>query len=322
MVVHRWRSGLLLLCLLAGCNRDEPIAVYETTHLNRREERLIAAIFKQGESGIAIKMSGPNAVVQRHAQELRDFVESVAELQGVYPKTWIQEGATEFRMANFFIDDPDGPISCNIAQIPTKPGFLEMNIDRWASKLTLPPVQTPADLNAVAKRTELHGRDVHFVELVGYGEGKNPTKPSPSFPLKDTIPEGWQPKFNALKLSPQIVPSRMFSVTPETEVFISKLEGDGGGLTKNVVRWGGQIALSGQALLAAEKNVRTLKADLGAAQVVDLFNPLRKTGMNRLVGVLLPHQGSTWFLVLKGPADEVQEHLAEFETYVKTLKRG
>ncbi len=85
-------------------------------------------------------------------------------------------------------------------------------------------------------------------------------------------------------------------------VNVSQLAGEGGGLLANVNRWRRQLGLPP---LAQEEELPNLVSALtvpgGQAQVVDFNGTNVKTGQPaRMIGVVLPMNGQTWFYKLMG----------------------
>ena len=88
----------------------------------------------------------------------------------------------------------------------------------------------------------------------------------------------------------------------QAAVNVSSLAGDGGGLLPNVNRWRGQLGLA-PVTEADLANLPTIDASGGKATLIDISGTDARTGKPaRLVGVVLPLGGQTWFYKLMGDA--------------------
>lgn len=108
----------------------------------------------------------------------------------------------------------------------------------------------------------------------------------------------------------------------KAEVNVSQLEGEGGGARANVNRWRGQLGL---APITTEeewaKQVNSLAIPGGEALVVDMTGVDAKTGnKSRLVGVIVPQNGQTWFYKLMGDEGIVGEQKETFTKFIQSAK--
>jgi hypothetical protein len=133
-----------------------------------------------------------------------------------------------------------------------------------------------------------------------------------------TVPAGWQ----TAPLSQFLVAK--FSITAadgsQAAVNISSLDGDGGGLLPNVTRWRGQLGLDpvGKADLS---KLPTMDASGGKATVVDISGTDAASGKPaRLIGVVLPLGGQTWFYKLMGDASVVAQQKDAFTQFIQSAK--
>ena len=133
-----------------------------------------------------------------------------------------------------------------------------------------------------------------------------------------TIPAAWQ----------QVPPTAMllakFAATENNataEITVSSFPGDVGGLLANVNRWRGQISLPPIEDAGLMQAVRAFDTAAGPASVVDFNGTEAKTGQPaRLVGVILPLNGQTWFYKLMGDATVVEHQKAGFLKFVQSVK--
>jgi hypothetical protein len=146
--------------------------------------------------------------------------------------------------------------------------------------------------------------------------------PTASVPAPDmvnslwTVPAGWQSVTPSQFLLAQFL---IQNHGAQAEVNVSQLAGEGGGLLANVNRWRRQLGLSP---ISQEedfsKMVDSLVVPGGQAQMVDFNGTDVKTGQTaRLVGVVLPQNGQTWFYKLMGDPGIVG---AQKDTFVKFIQ--
>jgi hypothetical protein len=130
-----------------------------------------------------------------------------------------------------------------------------------------------------------------------------------------TIPTGWQEG----QLVQFLVAKYVIIGTDgaQAAVNVSSLAGDGGGLLANVNRWRGQLGLpSISEILSSSFDVTG-----GTAQIVDMSGTDAKTGKPaRLVGILLPQNGRTWFYKLMGDENIVAQQKDALIRFVQSAK--
>jgi hypothetical protein len=103
-------------------------------------------------------------------------------------------------------------------------------------------------------------------------------------------------------------------------VNVSSLAGDGGGLLPNINRWRGQL---GQPPVtdADIATLPTVDATGVKATLVDISGTDARSGKPaRLVGVIVPLGGQTWFYKLMGNADVVAQQQDAFTKFVQSAK--
>ncbi len=106
----------------------------------------------------------------------------------------------------------------------------------------------------------------------------------------------------------------------QAAVNVSSLAGDGGGLLANVNRWRAQLGLApvAEADLA---NLPTIVAAGGNATLIEFSGTDGRTGKSsRLVGVVLPLGGQTWFYKLMGDPDIVAQQKDAFTKFIQSAK--
>ncbi len=107
----------------------------------------------------------------------------------------------------------------------------------------------------------------------------------------------------------------------KAEVNVASLSGDGGGLLANVNRWRRQIGLAALDDNGLNQLVTSLDVTGGKATLVDMTGTdMRTSQPTRLVGVIVPVNGQTWFYKLMGDASVVESQKAGFIQFVQGVK--
>jgi len=129
-----------------------------------------------------------------------------------------------------------------------------------------------------------------------------------------TVPADWQEGQLAQFLVAKFV---IGSGDTAAAVNVSQLAGDGGGLAPNVNRWRAQLGLAPIAeILSTELEAAGVKAT-----VVDYSGTDARSGKSaRLVGVIVPLGGQTWFYKLMGDPDIVAQQKDAFTKFVQSAK--
>ena len=133
-----------------------------------------------------------------------------------------------------------------------------------------------------------------------------------------TVPAAWQPQ------PPSAMLLAKFAATENgatAEITVSSFPGDVGGLLANVNRWRRQISLPPVEDAGLAQAVTSVDTAAGPATLADFNGTDAKTGQPaRLVGVILPLNGQTWFYKLMGDATVVDHQKADFLKFVQSAK--
>jgi hypothetical protein len=153
--------------------------------------------------------------------------------------------------------------------------------------------------------------------IPGMDAGNQPATDAGNVPTW-TVPTGWQ----TAPLAQFLVAK--FSITgadgAKAAVNVSSLAGDGGGLLPNVNRWRAQLGLAPVAETDLA-NLPAIDASGGKATLVDISGTDGRTGKpSRLVGVVLPLGGQTWFYKLMGDASVVAQQKDAFTKFIQSAK--
>ncbi len=169
---------------------------------------------------------------------------------------------------------------------------------------------------AAAPATPEAGRMASTQETPAKGiedTGGAPAKPQWS------VPPGWQ----------EVPPTQMlvakFLLTGKTggkgEVTVSVFPGTVGGTLANVNRWRGQIGLPPVPESELPKLTQSLDVAGGKATVVDMGGQDPRNGQKtRLIGVIFPQEGRTWFYKLTGDDSVAEQEKPVFLRFVQTAK--
>jgi hypothetical protein len=107
----------------------------------------------------------------------------------------------------------------------------------------------------------------------------------------------------------------------QANVNVSTSAGDGGGVLANVNRWRAQLGLTPEAEADLSKEVQSVDLSGGKATLVDISGQDASKGQKaRLVAVVVPHSGSTWFYKLMGDPQIVEREKEAFMKFVQTVK--
>ncbi|MGO8838401.1 MAG: hypothetical protein ACLQAH_05480 [Limisphaerales bacterium] len=132
------------------------------------------------------------------------------------------------------------------------------------------------------------------------------------------VPAGWQEVSGGQFL---VAKFNITGPTGAAAVNVSNSTGEGGGLVGNVNRWRGQLGLPTLADADVEKSITPLDGAGGKASLVDMSGKDARTGQpTRLVGVIVPQSGQTWFYKLMGDAGVVESQKAAFTQFVQGVK--
>jgi hypothetical protein len=132
------------------------------------------------------------------------------------------------------------------------------------------------------------------------------------------VPAGWEEVSGGQFLVAK------FNITGQggtAAVNVSSSAGEGGGLAGNVNRWRGQLGLAPWSESDLNQSVTVIDMPGGKASLVDMNGTDTRTGQpTRLVGVVVPQSGQTWFYKLMGDAKVVESQKDAFTKFVQSVK--
>jgi hypothetical protein len=107
----------------------------------------------------------------------------------------------------------------------------------------------------------------------------------------------------------------------QADVTVSSFSGPAGGTLPNVNRWRGQVGLEQISEMDLDKTVSSLDVPQGKAMLVDVNGKSPKTGKEtRLVGVIWPRDGQTWFYKLMGDSAVVSREKDAFLKFLQSVR--
>ena len=107
-------------------------------------------------------------------------------------------------------------------------------------------------------------------------------------------------------------------VAGEADLSITAFPGDVGGDLANLNRWRGQIQLPPVSQAELEAATQHLDRNGLHMTVVDIAGS--GASAQRILGAMVPHNGSTWFFKLMGPDALVAKEKAAFTAFLDTVK--
>jgi hypothetical protein len=189
-------------------------------------------------------------------------------------------------------------------------GLQKANFIAWLKSIQF--VATAADLPAGHPDIDAQATPAPALAAGAPDAGAAPALPT------WTIPAAWQSQ------APSAMLLAKFTATENgqaAEVTVSSFPGDVGGLLANINRWRRQVALAPLADADLAQAVTPLTTAAGQASVVDITGTDAKTSQPaRLVGVILPLNGQSWFYKFMGDATVIDHQKADFLNFVQSAK--
>lgn len=193
-----------------------------------------------------------------------------------------------------------------------KPTFIAFLKTFDASAVTpasgMPSSRPPGDMTALPP-----GHPDISTPLAAGGEPSHEGQP------KWEVPTGWKEIAAGQFLVAKFIVTG--NAGAEASINVSDSAGDGGGLDPNVNRWRRQLTLNALSPDEIAKSVVTLEASGAKASVVEMTGTDGKTGQPaKLIGVVVPQSGQTWFYKLMGDVKVVDAQKDAFMKFVQSAK--
>jgi hypothetical protein len=313
-------AASLAALFLMGCQKDE-ITHYQVPKEDR-SQRLLAVIFNHGEETWFFKLVGSPSLVAKYKDDFDRFVRSVrftgreeTPLRYQAPAGWkeLEPDKSFGQVAGFRIREGDQSATLSVAHAG---GDLLANINRWRGQIGLEQI-TGEQLRDVTEATKINGDQATLVDMTSTGRNAARTEAARA-PLKYTVPPGWQEI--QTRGSFQLAAFVVTEGDQSAKVTVSRL---GGGVLDNVNRWRQQdLDLEPVNDEQLPKLVQKIEVGGLPGHYVDLTGPAKagKPAPQRILGVIVPQRGQSWFFKMIGPADMVGKQKAAFEAFVRSVQ--
>jgi hypothetical protein len=131
------------------------------------------------------------------------------------------------------------------------------------------------------------------------------------------VPTGWHEAE-----TPQFVLAKYVANGPDGDasVTVSQLAGEGGGFLMNINRWRGQVGLAPLGDDETSKAFTPLDVPGGKAMLVDVNGKGKNGKDTRIVGIIWPRDGQTWFYKLTGDTPAAARVKDDFLKFVQSVR--
>jgi hypothetical protein len=308
---------------------------------------MLGAILRQPHKTWFFKLTAPPDEAAGLREEFGKFVASTRFENGQpsweIPAGWTEERGRAMRFTTYHIGD-NGP-EVSISTLPNNSGETEAavaNINRWRRQLGLSELESdeylealesdndakdilPEDEGEIVTITTSAGKAI-LIDFVGdMASGGGP----PFANMSRRAPAGPAPAPQANSRTPRLNPPAHWKTAAAgafTTAAYEVGEGEntaritlsraGGNLLDNVNRWRvQQLKLPPWTMKELEAEKQKLN---GQGFTADYF---KLTGINEaILGAIIPHQGTQWFVKLMGPKDLAQQEMENFEHFVESIE--
>jgi hypothetical protein len=335
-VLWLFAAGLAGLALV-GCQADE-ITKYRVARQEKPQQRFLGAIIPHGDKVWFVKVTGPEEAVKEQVKPFEQFVASIEfpekgePISWKTPEGWQRVEGKPGRFATFQIGPKDQPLELTVVPLERQglAASVLANVNRWRGQIGLGPVGEAELEQTIQKRKLAGGDEATLVDLTGPGRGKMALRQRPveerpgphevalARPgLEYKTPPGWKelPADNLRAAAFDVADGGQHAI-----VTVIPLPGKAGNLLDNVNRWRGQLGLPPVDADQLKQVVQSLKVGDAAAPYVDLTGPAGVGGGQRILAVMLPQQGRTWFFKMIGPENLVGRQKQAFEGFVTSVR--
>jgi hypothetical protein len=340
---------LLLLTLLAGCERREEIKVYRLAKAD--------SATTSSEADRPMSMSGPASSTMERGMTTPSVK---------VPPNWEPQRLTEMRQASFLVHGANGATAdVSFVKLGPAAGNVLDNVNRWLGQLGQPPLTPDKLTTTIQKLATPHG-EADVVDLSGKPENGDISKdgrilaaiasddgtsfykmrgnpdvvgaekdnflkwvvamrsapagnetvasaePAAEKPeIKWDVPADWSPApASAMRYA-------SFAATTDNgeklDISVVTFPGDGGSDLGNINRWRQQIGLP--PVEGTPNNVTPLKTNDTTFSTVDLA-----ASNSRMLAAWTRKDGRAWFFKLTGPNDAVEKEKPEFVKFIQSVR--
>jgi len=350
--------GVTIL-LLAGCSPESGLPIFQRDQIRRYQvarpklpHRMLAAIVPQGDRAWFFKVTGAAASVDAQSESFETFLKSFAfgeaeedDPTWKLPENWVQKAGSEMRFATIEIPTDEAPLEMSVMALPMPPGSgLLSNVNRWRGQIGLAPI-SQADLAAETKQLEVAGTTATLVNLVGKLGAAAPAagpftssggnqgseeamrrahaaagvEGGPESIFAYEAPDNWQPGELVSSSGGFSVPREAAFIVEEddqrAEITVTRMPAAAGNISANANRWRGQVKLERLSSEALAEQTESIEVDGVAGKYFQFVGPEQA-----VLGVIVIHRGSAWFIKLQGDHDLAVKLKKPFETFIHSIQ--
>jgi len=311
--------------IAVGCTREEQVTRYFVPKDSKPPERLLGAIVPHNDRTWFVKLLGPQPAVDKHEKEFTQFIESVRfpdkgdrPITWDVPKGWEEKPGADLRYATFILEPQPSPLELSVTPLGAEAGSLLSNVNRWREQMGL-ATTTEAELAKLTRTIKVGGKEVTLVDMKADGSDEVAVPPAASAG-RPTFkpPEGWKRSSRQVPFS--IATFEVRDGDQTADITVSPLKGPAGGLAGNIHRWRQQVGLPSVSEEELKKDLRPIEVDGVAGEFVDLSSTALAAKKERILGAVVPGDGVTWFIKMRGPAELVEKQKTAFEAFLKSVR--
>ena len=350
-------GGVILL--VAGCSSETGLPIFQRDEIRTYQvarpqppHRMLAAIVPQDDRAWFFKVSGARASVEAQSQPFEAFVKSFAfgeteeaDPTWTLPENWVQKAGSGMRYATIEIPTDEAPLEISVMALPMQAGSgLLSNVNRWRGQIGLAPI-SQTDLATETKQLEVAGTTATLVNLVGklgapppaagpftsnggnLGSGEAMRRahaaagvegpPESNFTYE--APDNWKPGKRVSSGGGISIPREAAFIVEEAdqqaEITVTRMPAVAGNITDNANRWRGQVELDRLSPEALAEQTESIEVGGAAGKYFQFVGPNKA-----VLGVIVIHGGSAWFIKLQGDHDLAVKLKDPFETFIHSIQ--
>jgi hypothetical protein len=171
--------------VLGGCGSKEEIRTYTVAkekqpqteapaQVGEATDRMMGAILPTGQQTWYFKVVGPQAEMDKKADQITGFFKSIRTTAGAAkpewkaPEGWLEQAGSGMRAATLMIPVEGKPLEMSVISLPSSgaPSELLDNVNRWRGQLQMPPVDERG-LAVSVKQVQVGEATMSLVDLRG-----------------------------------------------------------------------------------------------------------------------------------------------------------
>ncbi len=171
--------------MVLGCGTKEEIRSYPVPkEVVELPDRMMGAILPAGDQTWYFKVVGPATAMDRNADKITEFFQSIRVKQGEakpewnVPEGWEERPGSGMRAATLLVPTGGKPLDLSVIALPTTgaPDELLNNVNRWRGQLDLRPVDERG-LSESTKEIKIGDRAMTIVDMRGKFSAGSMTPP-------------------------------------------------------------------------------------------------------------------------------------------------